>query len=300
MSDSISVDGIKDCGFRISNPYADWVYGRNDPLGGLAQELDDSVYSIATDGCDHYLFRNPQSHLIADNCLDILPRLAKETVDLIYYKPVSTSWIKYLAKVHKMPHKDYLEFTYESLDALVGLLSLRGSLWANVNEEIAEDVVAHAEKLGLHMRHRVAWSYSFGPCGSDDVLTSKLHTLCFVKNLDNHIWGENELLFDPGFPSDCLKSDRAQDGQVQRCPKYPGQLPQRYLQQIIRACTDEESFVLSPFLGRGEMCIAARAMGRRVIGIDVSEARVISVAAQFDVADEDKLKISKIDPSNPD
>lgn len=165
-----------------------------------------------------------------------------------------------------MPHKDYLEFTYESLDALVGILSSRGSLWANVTEEISEEVVAHAKKQGLEMRHRVIWSYSFGPCGGDNV----------------------------------LKSDRVLEGQVARCPKYPSQLPERYLQQIIRACTDEESFVLTPFLGRGEICIAARALGRRFIGIDVNEARVMAVTDRLDLADIYRNKISNNEASYPD
>jgi DNA modification methylase len=61
-----------------------------------------------------------------------------------------------------------------------------------------------------------------------------------------------------------------QGNNKERCPDHPNQLPEVYLERVIRATSNEGDLVLDPFLGSGTTCTVARALGRRSIGIEIS------------------------------
>lgn len=55
---------------------------------------------------------------------------------------------------------------------------------------------------------------------------------------------------------------------------YPTQKPLLLLERIIRLTTDEGDVVLDPFCGSGTSCVAAKLLGRKYIGIDVSNEAI--------------------------
>lgn len=55
---------------------------------------------------------------------------------------------------------------------------------------------------------------------------------------------------------------------------YPTQKPILLLEQIIKLVTDENDFVLDPFMGSGTTLVAAKMLNRRYIGIDISRKAV--------------------------
>ncbi len=57
---------------------------------------------------------------------------------------------------------------------------------------------------------------------------------------------------------------------------YYNQIPEVYLQRIIRACSNQGDLVLDPFLGSGTTLTVARALGRRSIGIEYSPVHAAS------------------------
>ena len=56
--------------------------------------------------------------------------------------------------------------------------------------------------------------------------------------------------------------------------KHPCQLPVHLLERIILFSSDEGDVVLDPFLGTGTTAIAAKRLGRRYIGFELSEEYV--------------------------
>jgi site-specific DNA-methyltransferase (adenine-specific) len=54
-------------------------------------------------------------------------------------------------------------------------------------------------------------------------------------------------------------------------PFHPTQKPVEVMAWIIRAVTDRESVVLDPFMGSGSTLVAAKLLGRKAIGIEMSE-----------------------------
>jgi len=101
------------------------------------------------------------------------------------------------------------------------------------------------------------------------------------------------------FPDDAIKKPGRQMRSVWWIPstpksekafgKHPTQKPQRLLERIIVATSNEGDLVLDPFVGSGTTGVAAVKHGRRFIGIDtepdyvaLAKARLESVASLFD------------------
>ena len=79
-------------------------------------------------------------------------------------------------------------------------------------------------------------------------------------------------------PSDvwCRETDgdgwgRVQGNSKERRETHQNQLPELYLERVIRACSNPGDLVLDPFLGSGTTSTVARALGRRSIGIEISQ-----------------------------
>src|SRR5262249_13020816 len=119
----------------------------------------------------------------------------------------------------------------------------------------------------------------------------KVHALYFAKDKNNRIWNPDAIL-EPsdraaiyGDPRTFAKEElagvrvpldvwyglnwgRVQGNNKERREKHQNQLPEVYLERVIRACSNEGDSVLDPFLGSGTTCTVARALNRRSIGIE--------------------------------
>ncbi len=69
---------------------------------------------------------------------------------------------------------------------------------------------------------------------------------------------------------------RIQGNNKERRHQHHNQIPELYLQRIIRACSNPGDLVLDPFLGSGTTCTVARALGRRSIGVEYSPVHAAS------------------------
>ncbi len=69
---------------------------------------------------------------------------------------------------------------------------------------------------------------------------------------------------------------RVQGNNKERRHGHHNQIPEAYLERVIRACSNEGDLVLDPFLGSGTTVTVARALGRRSIGFEYAEATAAS------------------------
>ena len=71
--------------------------------------------------------------------------------------------------------------------------------------------------------------------------------------------------------------------------KHPTQKPEYLLERIVLASTEEEQVILDPFCGSGTTGVEAMRLGRKFIGIDVSEEYLqISKKRLEKIADDKK------------
>jgi DNA modification methylase len=229
-----------------------------------------------------------------------LPKLA-EKVDLVFADP-PFNWNRAYDKWDdSLPREDYLSFTRDWLDTCINVLRPGGSFWVNIPDDTAAEIVIHLKSRGLEMENWCIWHYRFGQNTKQRFINSKVHALWFVKPGAAHTWNASEVLepsdrattyFDPrtmskndGMPAGMrVPMDvwygrywgRIQGNNKERRGNHDNQLPEVYLERVIKACSNEGELVLDPFLGSGTTGVMARALKRRFIGVEFSEANAKS------------------------
>jgi hypothetical protein len=84
---------------------------------------------------------------------------------------------------------------------------------------------------------------------------NKRHTWNFISQKEMHNFIESPI---------CMRPERLS------CPKHPAQKPVSILKKIIEIATNANDIVLDPFMGVGSIGVAALALGRRYIGIEIN------------------------------
>jgi site-specific DNA-methyltransferase (adenine-specific) len=228
------------------------------------------------------------------------PALAGK-VDLVFADP-PFNWNRAYDKWNdSMPREDFVQFTYEWIDACLELLSERGSFWINIPDDTCAEIVMHMKARKMEMVNWCIWHYRFGQNTTSRFVNSKVHALYFARDAKNRTWNPMEIVepsdrattyFDPRTTS---KKDgmppgmrvpldvwygaywgRVQGNNKERRGYHDNQLPEAYLERVILSTSNEGDLVLDPFLGSGTTAVMARAYGRRFIGTEFSKANAKS------------------------
>jgi site-specific DNA-methyltransferase (adenine-specific) len=240
----------------------------------------------------------PSTEVYVGDCRDVLNALPERTVDLIFADPPFNWDVAYGEWDDARPRQEYLAFTHEWLDACIRVLSDRGSLWVNIPDDTAAEIVVHLKQRGLLMINWCVWHFRFGQHRVANFIVSKVHALYFARDRENRVWNPDAVLepsdraaiYDdprtretrqPGLrvPLDVWYGSnwgRIQGNNRERRRNHQNQIPEVYLERVIRACSNEGQLVLDPFLGSGTTCTVARALGRRSIGIEYSSSNAES------------------------
>jgi len=269
----------------------------------------------------HRLTR-PDTRVYVGDCREILPRIpacARGEVDLVFADPPFNWQVKYDEWHDGLPRDEYLRFTERWLDLCVDALAPHGALWVNIPDDTAAEIVVHLKnERRLHMINWCVWHYRFGQNRMGSFIQSKVHALYFVKDPKNRVWNPGEVLepsdrattyFDPRtdnkkagvnglrVPMDVWYGrywGRIQGNNAERRARHKNQLPEVYLERVIRACSDERMLVLDPFLGSGTTGVVARELGRRFIGVEYSPA---NAASAFERIKAGAVRVRKGEPT---
>ena len=243
---------------------------------------------------------DPDTCVHVGDCRDVLVSLPERgEVDLIFADPPFNWDVPYDEWHDGMPRAEYERFTFDWLDECVETLAAHGSLWVNIPDDTAAEVVLHLKRRGLTMINWCIWHFRFGQNRDSSFILSKVHVLYFVKNPDRRTFNHHEIL-EPSdraavyFDHRTMNKDvnkglrvpldvwygqywgRVQGNNKERRHGHHNQIPEVYLQRVIRACSNKGDLVLDPFLGSGTTLTVARALGRRSIGIEYSPVHAAS------------------------
>jgi len=234
------------------------------------------------------------------DCREILAELEpcrKSEVDLIFADP-PFNWARaYDEWDDRMSTGDYLDFTYEWLDLCVKALKPTGALWVNIPDDWAAEIVVYLKnEKRMQMINWCIWHYRFGQNTNSRFISSKVHVLYFGKDGWERTWNP-EAVFEPSDrattyndPRTQSKKDgsppgmrmpmdvwygqywgRIQGNNLERRHYHDNQLPEVYLERVIRVSSNKGDLVIDPFLGSGTTGVVAHALGRRFIGCEYSE-----------------------------
>ncbi|MEO1008261.1 MAG: site-specific DNA-methyltransferase [Planctomycetota bacterium] len=246
--------------------------------------------------------------------LPVIPEAAQGRVDLVFADP-PFNWDRgYDEWDDALPDEQYcrvadsfrepsdeLAFTQRWIDLCIAALTPTGSIWINIPDDWAAEIVVHLKQRGLTMVNWCVWHYRFGQNTTGRFISSKVHVLYFCRDPKRRTWRPETILepsdrastyFDPrtndkrdGMPAGRrVPTDvwygkhlgRIQGNNKERRGKHDNQLPERYLARVIRCSSHPGDLVLDPFTGSGTTAVVANALGRRFIGCEYSSAMAAS------------------------
>lgn len=237
---------------------------------------------------------DPDTRVYVGDCRDVLASLPdRGAVDLIFADPPFNWDVPYGDWHDGMPRAAYERFTFEWLDACIESLAPHGSLWVNIPDDTAAETVVHLKRRGLTMINWCVWHFRFGQNRESSFIMSKVHALYFARDAGTRTWNADAVLepsdratvyFDPRtmakesnkgmrVPMDVWYGQywgRIQGNNKERRREHHNQIPEVYLDRVIRACSNPGDLVLDPFLGSGTTGTVARSLGRRSIGVEYS------------------------------
>ncbi len=255
-------------------------------------------------------------HIRVGDCRQVLrelPAVKESKIDLVFADP-PFNWNRAYDKWDDaLPEKEYLDFTYEWLHLCIDGLRPGGALWVNIPDDWAAEIVCYLKgrmerkpPAVMVMQNWCIWHYRFGQNATGRFINSKVHALYFIKSGGPHVWNPLEVVEMSdraaiyGDKRTLTKKDgmpakmrvpldvwygrywgRVQGNNSERRDYHDNQLPELYLDRVVRACTSPEALVLDPFLGSGTTGVLAHALGRHFIGIEFSKTNAQQAARRI-------------------
>ena len=220
-----------------------------------------------------------------------------DRADLVFMDPPFNFGVDYGSGIDDRKEEDVFRTWMNCVcEHAKSCLTPNGSMWLNVPDEMAADIDHHCvRELGMRRINWCIWHYRFGFYNRDRFTRCKSHALWYGRS-DSVIFNGDDVLvesvreqmgderaeFGGRVPMDVWGFEkywgRVQGNSKERRPNHPNQLPEVYLERIIRACSNRGSLVVDPFVGSGTTAVVASALGRRFLGGDLSPDNARSAA----------------------
>ena len=240
---------------------------------------------------DSYVYyHKPRFVLLRGNCLEIIPRIRRESITTIFADPpynLSNGGIS--CKAGKMVSvnkgdwdksrgfaKDY-EFTYNWIKLCKDVLKPDGSIWISGTPHNTYQVGHALQSLGFHILNEIIWYKPNAP--------PNLACRCFAHAHETILWAKKGKKSKHVFNyqemkkwDDKITPSGKQMRSIWHIPltplnekqsgKHPTQKPIQLLKRIIASSSNKGDLILDPFNGSGTTGIVAKMLNRKYIGIE--------------------------------
>lgn len=209
-------------------------------------------------------------------------------VDLVFADPPFNIGYVYDKYHDDVPNTEYVRWSRQWMAACRRALKPDGSFYIAIGDDFAADIRILARKLDLHLRNWIIWHYTFGQNMRNKFSRGHTHIFYFTKHPYRFTFNDRLLRFPSARHTEYqdLRADplgRLPDDVWDEFPRVCGtfkeragfhgcQMPEALLMRIIMASSNPGEIVLDPFIGSGTTAAAAKRVGRRYVGIDISEA----------------------------
>ena len=241
--------------------------------------------------------------VLTGDCLRILAEQPPASVDLAFADPPFNIGYEYDVYDDRRVREDYLAFTEKWLAAVKRVLKPTGSLFVAIGDEYAAEHKVRMDALGFTMRNWIVWHYTFGVNCKKKFNRSHAHIFYYVADANNFTFNPDPVRVPSArmttyadrranpvgkLPDDTwVLRPQESDGHFQTdadtwyVPRvcgtfkerlqHPCQMPEAVLERIINVASNPGDLVLDPFAGSGTTLAAAKKLGRRALGIELSD-----------------------------
>jgi site-specific DNA-methyltransferase (adenine-specific) len=245
------------------------------------------------------------NRLYNQDCIAGMLAMPEGSVHLAFADPPFNIGYDYDVYEDQLAADEYLNWTRHWGTAVVRALKPNGTFWLAIGDDFAAELkMIFQRELQLTCRSWVIWYYTFGVNCKMKFSRSHTHLFHFVKNPKEFTFNggairvpsARQLVYadaradSKGRLPDDTWILRPQDlaGGLQpgedtwyfprvcgtfkeRAGWHGCQMPEQLLGRIIKACSNPDDLVLDPFCGSGTTLVAAKKLGRKFIGFELSD-----------------------------
>jgi DNA modification methylase len=240
--------------------------------------------------------------VLTGDCLRHLAALPEGSVDLAFADPPFNIGYEYDVYDDRRCRQEYLAWTDRWLTAVRRVLKPAGSFYVAIGDEYAAEIKVRLDGLGLTMRNWIVWHYTFGVACRKKFNRSHAHIFYYVADPKRFTFNADAVKVPSARqttyadrrasaggkvpddtwvlrPQEEVRAFAAETdtwyvsrvcGTFKERTEHPCQMPEAVLERIIRASSNPGDVVLDPFAGSGTTLAAARRLGRRWLGIELS------------------------------
>lgn len=261
---------------------------------------------------------------------DLIVDIPNEFIQLVVTSPPYNLGKEY---EKKLDINTYLEQQKKVITECVRVLKPNGSIcWQVGNfvdngEIIPLDILLFPifSKLGLHLRNRIVWHFGHGLHASRR-FSGRYEVILWFTKTDKYFFNLDSIRIPQKYPqkkyykgpkkgqlsgnplgknpSDVWNIPNVKSNHIEKT-EHPCQFPVELIERLVLSMTDENDWVLDPFMGVASTAIASLLHSRKVIGAEIVEEYVKIGWERIKLAEEGKLHIRPMDrpvynPENPD
>jgi site-specific DNA-methyltransferase (adenine-specific) len=251
----------------------------------------------------------PCDDVITGDCVEVLGNLPAGCADLVFADPPFNIGYEYDVYDDRRAKADYLAWADRWLAAAVRALKPDGSFFLAIGDEFAAEHKVRLDALGLTLRNWIVWHYTFGVNCTRKFNRSHAHIFYYVRDPKRYTFNADPVRVPSArmttyadrranptgkLPDDTwvLRPQESEDhfrpdqdtwfvprvcGTFRERTDHPCQMPEAVLERILRVATNPGGLVLDPFAGSGTTLAVAKRLGRRFLGIELSEVYADSV-----------------------
>jgi len=162
-----------------------------------------------------------------------------------------------------MPQEEYEEHQKLVIRECVKLLKVSGSMFYNHKPQIRNHntIFPHRWLQEFHIRQMVIWNRKNSPM---------LEPIRFLPCTEYLFWITKERK-TPYFNPECFKYSEVWEISPKPTKEHPAPFPLELVIKVLNAVSDEGFMALDPFFGSGTTAVACEKLGRKWIGIEISE-----------------------------
>ena len=242
-----------------------------------------------------------KTNIIYNTSSENMPQIDDKSVKLVVTSPPYNINIKYVNKSSNGEfvsskgaiYKDNLdEDSYRSMLSLVfneckKKITDDGSIWINIKNRVDDGVIIPPFWImdffeDMYLKNIIIWNFDWGGSTNKRFAPRYEYVFWFVKDKKNYTFNLDDIKVPAlNYRPDRYKSQLKNptdvwrismvSGNFEERTEHPAQYPEKLIERIILAGTNENDIVLDPFMGSGTTAVVAKKLNRQYLGYETMQ-----------------------------